>query len=165
MFEEVLRRTGRSDTDTSVRVVSNALLVQCERAKERLTFHERADVVVVNPHTGKAISTAFTRGELEALLDAHDAFSDIDRTIRRALNDARERGYKEEDTKNVLMVGGSSQIPAVQQVVRRIFGRDRVMLHRPLDAVARGAAAFVAGVSFYDHIQHDYALRHLNHAS
>lgn len=36
------------------------------------------------------------------------------------------------------------------------------MLNRPLDAVARGAAAFVAGVDFYDHIQHDYAIRYLN---
>jgi hypothetical protein len=36
------------------------------------------------------------------------------------------------------------------------------MLNRPLDAVARGAAAFVAGVDFYDHIQHDYAIRWVN---
>jgi molecular chaperone DnaK len=36
------------------------------------------------------------------------------------------------------------------------------MLNRPLDAVARGAAAFVAGVDFYDHIQHDYAVRYVN---
>jgi len=62
----------------------------------------------------------------------------------------------------VLMVGGSSQIPSVQRTLRRIFGRERVMLNRPLDAVARGAAAFVAGVDFYDHIQHDYAIRYVN---
>jgi hypothetical protein len=43
--------------------------------------------------------------------------------------------------------------------VQRIFGRDRVRLDRPLDAVARGAAAFVAGADFFDHVQHDYALR------
>jgi hypothetical protein len=36
------------------------------------------------------------------------------------------------------------------------------MLNRPLDAVARGGAAFVAGVDFYDHIQHNYGLRHLD---
>ena len=35
------------------------------------------------------------------------------------------------------------------------------MFDRPFDAVARGAAAFVAGVDFYDHIQHDYAIRHI----
>ncbi|MBI3951490.1 MAG: Hsp70 family protein [Acidobacteria bacterium] len=81
---------------------------------------------------------------------------------RRAINAARERGYAEESIKAVLMVGGSSLIPSVQKTVRRIFGAERVMLKRPLDAVARGAAAFVAGVDFYDHIQHDYAIRHIN---
>jgi molecular chaperone DnaK (HSP70) len=60
------------------------------------------------------------------------------------------------------MVGGSSQIPSIQKIVRRIFGKERVMLNRPLDAVARGAAAFVAGIDFYDHIQHNYAIRYVN---
>src|SRR5581483_8986132 len=74
-------------------------------------------------------------------------------------NSARERGYDEEHVHRVLLVGGSSMIPSVQRTVQRIFGRERVLLHRPLDAVARGAAAFVAGVDFVDHIQHDYAIR------
>jgi hypothetical protein len=39
-----------------------------------------------------------------------------------------------------------------------------VKLDRPLDAIARGAAAFVAGVDFYDYIQHDYAIRYVNRA-
>src|SRR5207237_10153446 len=83
----------------------------------------------------------------------------IDQTIRRALNAARERGYNEDNVKAVLLVGGSSLLPPVQRLVQRIFGRERVLLKRPLDAVARGAAAFVAGVDFYDHVQHDYAIR------
>src|SRR5262249_7631093 len=73
-----------------------------------------------------------------------------------------ERGYDEDHVQSVLLVGGSSMIPSVQRVVQRIFGRDRVLLHRPLDAVARGAAAFVAGVDFFDHIQHDYAIRYVD---
>jgi hypothetical protein len=37
-----------------------------------------------------------------------------------------------------------------------------VQLRRPLDAVARGASAFVAGMAFKDYIQHDYAIRYVN---
>lgn len=96
------------------------------------------------------------------MLDEHAVFTQIDQTIRRALNAARERGYTEDHIIAALMVGGSSLIPSVQKTVQRIFGRERVMLNRPLDAVARGAAAFVAGVDFYDHIQHDYAIRWVN---
>ena len=162
LFQEVLRQNKRSDDDEDVRQVSNALLAECERAKERLSFHERADVSVMHPHTGAVLGMEFTRDRFEDLLDEHAAFNTIDRTIRRALNAARERGYSEDDVAAALMVGGSSQIPAVQRTLRRIFGRERVMLNRPLDAVARGAAAFVAGVDFYDHIQHDYGIRYVN---
>ena len=162
LFEEVLRRNQRSDADDDIRPISGAILVACEQAKERLSIQDSAAVSVVTPETGAALYAEFTRPEFEELLEQKEAFQEIDRTVRRALNAARERGYTEENIKSVLMVGGSSQIPAVQQVLRRIFGRDRVMLNRPLDAIARGAAAFVAGVDFFDHIQHDYGIRFIN---
>ncbi len=164
IFQEVLRRSGRSDADEDIRPISGALLVECERVKEQLSQHEQASLSVVNPQTGAAIYAEFSRSEFERLLDEHGAFEEIDRTIRRAINASRERGYSEEHIKAVLMVGGSSQIPAVSQTLRRIFGKERVMLNRPLDAIARGAAAFIAGVDFYDHIQHDYAIRFFNRA-
>jgi molecular chaperone DnaK (HSP70) len=162
LFQEVLRRNGRGDSDEDVRSLSRALLRECERAKERLSAHERADVSVVHPQTGSVLAADFTRGQFEELLDQHEMLTRLDQTVRRALNAARERGYDEEHVRAVLLVGGSSLIPSVQRAVQRIFGRERVLLHRPLDAVARGAAAFVAGVDFYDHIQHDYAIRYVD---
>lgn len=162
LFEEVLRTNARIDTDEDVRQMGNALLVECERAKVKLTDDERAEIGVIDPGTGAVLGAELTRQQFEELLDRHDAFAHIDQTIRRALNAARERGYDEERIKEVLMVGGSSLIPSVQRTVQRIFGRERVKLRRPLDAVARGAAAFVAGMSFCDHIQHDYAIRYVD---
>ena len=162
LFQEVLRQNGRGEADTDVRALSRTLLSECERAKERLSFEERAEVRVRAADGRTALQGVLTRQQLEDQLDAHGAFTRIDQAIRRALNGARDRGYDEEHVKAALMVGGSSLIPSVQQTVQRIFGRDRVMLRRPLDAVARGAAAFVAGVDFYDHIQHDYAFRYVD---
>jgi molecular chaperone DnaK (HSP70) len=162
LYQEILRRTGRTAADPDILEISNRLLMECEVLKEKLSFEQQADLVVINPDTGVAISTAITREEFEGILDQQNAFTQIDRTIRRALNDAHERGYDEDNIKSVLMVGGSSQIPSVKKMLKRIFGDDRVLLNRPLDAVARGAAAFVAGIDFYDHIHHDYAIRHVN---
>lgn len=162
LFQEILRQNGRQDYEEEVRQLSRKLLVECERIKERLSAHERAEARIHHPETGMVLSAEFTRSQLEDLLDEHDTFTLIDQTIRRALKNTHERGYDEEHVKAVLMVGGSSQIPSVQKTVKRIFGKERVMLKRPLDAVARGAAAFAAGVDFYDHIQHDYAIRHVN---
>ncbi len=162
IFQEVLRQNHRSDGDEDVRRISTALLVECERVKEKLSFAEQADLSVVNPETGAVMAADFTRAGFEELLDQHDLFTEINQTIRSAINAATERGYDESSIQAVLMVGGSSQIPAVQRTLRQIFGRERVKFNRPLDAVARGAAAFVAGVDFFDHIQHDYAIRYVN---
>lgn len=162
LFKEVLRRAGRSDADEDVRKISGQILVECERLKERLSAQERDELTVMDHDTGGVLAAEFTRTQMEDLLDEHDLFTQMDQTIRRAMNTARERGYGEDQVKAVLMVGGSSLIPSVQRAVQRSFGRERVMLNRPLDAVARGAAAFVAGVDFYDHIQHDYAIRYVN---
>jgi molecular chaperone DnaK (HSP70) len=163
LFQEVLERNQRTDTDPEIRAISRLLLEECERAKERLSFERRTDITIVDPRTGAVLVAAeFTRAEFEDLLDRHGAFTLMHDTIRRALNSARERGYTEEHIQAVLLVGGCSLIPSVQRLVQQVFGRERVQLNRPLDAVARGAAAFVAGVDFYDHIQHDYAIRYLD---
>jgi molecular chaperone DnaK (HSP70) len=162
IFQEVLRRNQRLDSDEDIRQISNALLVGCERIKEDLTHKDSAALHITNPITGADLHAEFSRATFEHLLDQNDLFAQIDRTLRRAIRAASERGYDAEAVKAVLAVGGSSQIPAVQSTLRRIFGRERVLAGRPLDAVARGAAAFVAGVDFFDHIQHDYAIRYLN---
>ena len=95
-------------------------------------------------------------------VDRNDLFTEIGRTLRTAINSSRERGYDEDSIQAVIMVGGSCAIPSVQRTLRQMFGKERVFYDRPLDAVARGAAAFVAGVDFYDHIQHNYAIRYVN---
>lgn len=162
LFEEVLRLNQRSSSEEEVRCLSCSLLMECEKAKESLSFMERTEISVINPGTGAVIDAEFSRNTFEDLLDNHEAFTRIDHTIRRAINAAREKGYDEDSIKTVFMVGGTSLIPAVQRAVQRIFARERVRLNHPLDAVARGAAAFVAGVGFDDYIQHDYSIRYLN---
>ncbi len=48
----------------------------------------------------------------------------------------------------VLLVGGSSQIPLVQEKVREAFGAEKVVVHpRPMYAVAEGAAIVAAGLT------------------
>jgi len=162
LFQEVLNQNSLHDSDPEVRRISNALLVECERVKETLSFEDSASFSVMNPETGSVLAARFTRADFETLLDRHELYTEIHHTVRSALNSARERGYDENAIQSVLMVGGSSQIPSVRRALKQIFGRDKVLSDRPLDAVARGAAAFVAGVDFYDHIQHNYAIRYIN---
>lgn len=164
IFQEVLRQNERHDSDDDVRRISGALLVECERVKENLSFTESADISVINPHTGAVLAASFTRNAFEDLLDQHNLYTAITQTVRMALKDAGERGFSEDKLQSVLMVGGSSQIPSIQRLLRQLYGRERLQSNRPLDAVARGAAAFVSGVDFFDHIQHDYTIRYIDPA-
>ena len=164
LYEEVLCLNGFEPGDESIHTISNTLLVECEKLKETLTFSDQADLQVVSPDGKLTLTASLSRTAFEELLEQHGLFSEIDQTVRSAINYARERGYDQDKILAALMLGGSSQIPSVQKALRQIFGKERVYLNRPLDAVARGAAAFVAGVDFFDHIQHDYAIRHLNPA-
>jgi molecular chaperone DnaK len=158
LFQEILRQNHLTDDMGLVRRASNELLYHCLQIKEKLSLAESASFQL-DPASNLNLKYEFTRASFEELLDRNDLYTVINQLIRQALSGAAERGYREEDLRAALMVGGSSQIPSVQRTLRQIFGRDKVMFNRPLDAVARGAAAFISGVDFYDHIQHDYAIR------
>ena len=165
IFQEVLAQNKRQDYEEPVRLLSNSLLVACEAAKEQLSTQEETSIRVSDPASQATLSAQLTRTQFEDILDKRELFTEINRILRSALNSAAERGYREDQVQSVLMVGGSSTIPSVQRTLRQFFGKERVNFNRPLDAVARGAAAFVAGVDFYDHIQHNYAIRYVNPAT
>ncbi len=134
---------------------------ECRAAKEKLSFVDTADIAVTDYETGKALTLEMTRQELVDLLEEppHEFFLKVDRTIRGAEQMAQfAYGFKREKLSGVFMVGGTSIIPELQKHLRRSFGKDRVAVQRPLDSIATGAAAFAAGATLYDHIQHDYAI-------
>jgi molecular chaperone DnaK len=162
LYRWVLEASGKSGSDEDVRRLSAELLVRCEAAKEALSSAASADIAAQDPVTGKVIAARLYREQFEDTLDEHELFSSIDRVVSSAIGKATLRGFDQEDIKNVLLVGGSSLIPSVQKQLTRRFGRERLALSSPLTAVAMGAASFVAGVDFFDHIQHNYAVQHVN---
>ncbi len=159
MFRDLLTSNGRQPEE--VRHISALLLMEIERAKEALTNSERAQIVVADPETGEVIAGEYSRSSFEDLLEANGLFEVIQAALNRAMAGAREKGFGQDHIEAVILVGGSSLIPSVRRAVRQVFG-PRVQSHRPLDAVVLGAAAFLSGLDFYDHIQHHYCLRFYN---
>jgi molecular chaperone DnaK (HSP70) len=160
LCEEVLQRCSVTRDDPAVIGACDRILQACMQTKEDLSWSDRA-VLRVEPLTGANLpGLAVTRQEFEDLLDAHGLSRRLLEAIQKALAGASGRGYPEEEIHAVLMVGGSSAIPFVQDVVRRRFGAQKVYCTHPFDAVARGAARFAAGLGVSDHIRNDYAVRH-----
>lgn len=106
----------------------------CVRAKEELSTEP--DVVVTVPLPSGPREVLITRLE----------FNDMIRPSVRLTTDALRRtvysaGLRDEDLSAVLLAGGSSRIPLVDEMVREAFGKPvHVTLH-PKFTVALGAAA------------------------
>ncbi len=122
------------------------LKISVERAKVALSSDT---VAQINPATqlldelgiGIPVEVQITREQFEEIIADL-----VDRTIqicREALNYSE---YHIEMVDVVLLVGGSAQIPLVQNKVKATFGANKVVVHpRPMYAVAEGAAIVAAG--------------------
>jgi len=113
-----------------------AVRLAAERCKIALTEDPEAELSIVVPDKGLHWRRAVTRDEFERLIEPIVA-----RTLnacRQALSDA---GLEPSDIDEVILVGGSTRIPAVRKRVEEFFGRKPHTELNPEEVVALGAAA------------------------
>ena len=110
-----------------------------ERAKIELSSAQQTDVnlpyVTADAAGPKHLNIKLTRAKLEALVD--DLVKKTIEPCRIALNDA---GLKASDIGEVILVGGQTRMPKVQQAVAEFFGKEPRKDVNPDEAVAMGAA-------------------------
>ena len=110
-----------------------------EKAKIELSSSQQTDVnlpyITADASGPKHLNVKISRSKLEALVEDL-----IDRTIepcRIALADA---GLKASDIDDVILVGGQTRMPKVQEVVEKFFDKEPRRDVNPDEAVAVGAA-------------------------
>ncbi len=111
------------------------LRLAAEKCKIELTRHPSAEMHVSLPESGVQWRQRYSRDEFEALIAPL-----IERTAdacRLALSDA---GLTTEQIDEVVLVGGSTRVPAVRARVHEIFGRAPHTEFNPDEVVALGAA-------------------------
>jgi molecular chaperone DnaK len=148
----------------SLRALMPRMLAEAERVKEALSAADTADFEITDPQGTFLATQRWTRSALEDLMERHGLFDKVGAVLDAAESQARAHGYDRSDLHAVLLTGGSSLIPCVRRLVRSRYG-ELTRADRPFDAVAAGAAAFVAGAGFDDRIRHSYALRPYDRAS
>ncbi len=111
------------------------LRVRAEQAKCRLSKDTETVVEVPLPDGKGRYRRTFTRAELEKLVD--DLVEKTLAPCRQALADA---GLTATDVDEVVLVGGSTRIPLVQQRVQALFGKTPHCELNPDEVVALGAA-------------------------
>ncbi len=110
-----------------------------EKAKMELSTTLSTDInlpfITATQEGPKHLNLTLTRAKFEQLVD--DLIEGTKEPMRKALADA---GLKPGDVDEVILVGGSTRIPKVQEVVKEFFGKDPHKGVNPDEVVAVGAA-------------------------
>ena len=129
---EQFRQTHGSDPRTDEQ--SMAMLdSSAERAKRTLSKVDSATITCT--HDGKKMTVPITRVEFEKL--TQDLLLRTRLTSQHVINQA---GMKWEQVEKVLMVGGSTHMPATGRMLRELTGREPDRSLAVSEVVARGAA-------------------------
>jgi molecular chaperone DnaK len=111
------------------------LRLECERAKRRLSSAARTTIPV--RIRGHHHSAEITRAQFEAATDA--LVQSTRMTVETALEDARLDWGRID---RVVLVGGSTHMPAVRQMLQQASGKPPDRGINPVNAVALGAAVY-----------------------
>ena len=110
-----------------------------EKAKMELSSTSQANInlpfITADASGPKHLDYTLTRAEFERI--TKDLLDRVKKPVEQALKDA---GLKAGDIDEVILVGGSTRMPAVQDVVKKLTGKDPNMSVNPDEVVAMGAA-------------------------
>ena len=111
----------------------------CEKAKKELSSAQSTDInlpfITADASGPKHLQLSLTRAEFEKLVD--DLIERVRGPVIKAMEDAK---LKTGEIDEVVLVGGSTRIPKVQELVKEIFGKDPHKGVNPDEVVAIGAA-------------------------
>lgn len=130
--------------DTSIDLRKDAMALQrlqeaCEKAKKELSSLPETDInlpFISMDSTGpKHLTTKITRAKFEQLID--DLVARCKKPLLQALSDANMRPS---DIDEIVLVGGSTRVPKVRELVKDVFGKEPHQGVNPDEVVAVGAA-------------------------
>ena len=112
----------------------------CEKAKKELSSRPNTDInlpFICQDSEGNAkhLQMTVTRAQFEELIDP--LVERCRRPVEQALKDAK---LSPSDIDEIVLVGGSTRVPKVQEMVKKVFGKDPHRGVNPDEVVAVGAA-------------------------
>ncbi|GMT27362.1 hypothetical protein PFISCL1PPCAC_18659, partial [Pristionchus fissidentatus] len=141
LYEEAVSEFRKMGVEISAEE-NFALIQSCERAKRTLSSCDQAEIEHFDKN-GKRYSYTIKRETFEEL--CQDLFEKTINCVKEAI---RESKCPKEKIDDVVLVGGSSRIPRVHELLRELFGSTKLKFDIPPDhAVGHGAAILAASLS------------------
>lgn len=140
--KEFKRKNSGKDIGSNKRSMRR-LRTACERAKRTLSASKQASIEIDSLFDGIDLYTSITRAKFEDL--CMDLFTGTTKPVQKSLTDA---SISKEQIHEVVLVGGSTRIPKIQQLLKDFFGGKELNKSiNPDEAVAYGAAVQAAILS------------------
>ncbi|KAJ1443182.1 Heat shock protein 70 family [Sesbania bispinosa] len=141
-FVKEFKRKNKVDISGNPKALSR-LRTACEKAKKRLAFAVATTIELDALFQGIYFCFPITRARFEEI--NLELFEECMETVKSCLDDAK---MDKSSIHDIVLVGGSSRIPKVQQLLRDFFnGKDLCKGINPDEAVAYGAAVQAAILS------------------
>ena len=134
-FIRLIKRKHSKDVSNDKKAVQK-LRREAERAKRSLSNQHQVRVEIESLYDGIDFSEPLTRARFEEL--NNDLFLKTMGPVKKAMEDA---GMKKSQIDEIVLVGGSTRIPKVQELLKEYFdGKEPSKGVNPDEAVAYGAA-------------------------
>jgi len=134
-FIKLIKRKHSKDVSNDKKAVQK-LRREAERAKRSLSNQHQVRVEIESLYDGIDFSEPLTRARFEEL--NNDLFLKTMGPVKKAMEDA---GLKKSQIDEIVLVGGSTRIPKVQELLKEYFdGKEPSKGVNPDEAVAYGAA-------------------------
>lgn len=158
IVEDYLRQIGLS-REAVGEIGWYNLLDIAEKLKITLSLTYEAEESWVDKENAISYDLKLNQPELKEILEKRQFLAHLREALDEILALANNKDISTLDIEQVLLVGGSCLIPAVQEVVVSYFGKEKVNLNKPLEAVAHGALALSQLSNIDDYLHHAYAIR------
>jgi molecular chaperone DnaK len=110
-----------------------------ERAKHELSSTMETEInipfITTDANGPKHFLMKFNRSKLEDLVGA-----EIERSIELTKKTVEDAGFKLSDMDEIVLVGGQTRMPVIQEAVKKLFGKEPHKNINPDEVVALGAA-------------------------
>ena len=121
------------------RMALQRLREAAEKAKIELSSKQNADINLPFISAGASgpihLTNSLSRAKFEQMVADL-----VEKTKQPCLNALKDAGLQASDIDEVILVGGSTRIPAVQELVKKLFGKEPHKGVNPDEVVAMGAA-------------------------
>ncbi|MEM9264708.1 MAG: Hsp70 family protein [Cyanobacteria bacterium P01_F01_bin.13] len=139
--------------------LSPLILRVAEQLKIRLSEALSASESYFDDETFESYDLTLTREQFETVLQKQGFFERLDSRLADVLQQGLRQGVDIEDIDAVLLVGGTTQIPAIQAWVKARFATyTKVYADQPFTAVSAGALQ-LQQVQLTDFLYHGYGIR------